>query len=93
MGLSNTNFNGLPLPFNLGAIGITGCTLYHDIVASQSLTTNAAGQASFPMVWPVDVGAIGVPIYSSYLIIDIGVPRPLPMTISNALTTRVGGNM
>jgi hypothetical protein len=92
VGLSNRSFNGLRLPLDLGIIGVTGCSLYHDIISSQSLATDTRGGCSFPITWPADPAAIGRPIYSSYTIIDPGVRRPLPLTLSNALELRIGGN-
>lgn len=92
VGLSTRTFNGLRLPLDLGIIGVTGCTLYHDIVSSQSLVTNRSGVASFPINWPVDPSAVGSRVYSSWIIVDPGVRRPLPLTLSNAMETVLGGN-
>lgn len=92
LGLSNRTFNSQRLPLDLGIIGITGCNLYHDIVASQALVTDTRGGTSFAITWPVDPQTIGQTYYTSYTIIDPQVRRPLPLTLSNAMSSTVGGN-
>jgi hypothetical protein len=91
-GLSSRSWGALRLPLDLSLIGADGCTLYHDVVASESVATDALGRAVFTMTWPRDTSAIGTSVYSSYLFLDPGVRRPTPLTFTNALRVVLGGD-
>ncbi|MGA1607591.1 MAG: hypothetical protein ACO4CT_11445 [Planctomycetota bacterium] len=91
-GLSNSTLGGLPLPLDLAILNNPGCFLYHNLVTSVGVVTNALGQATVTYTWPVDAATIGVPHYTSYLVVDPGNGRPAALTLSNAHETRVGGN-
>lgn len=91
-GLSNSTLGGLPLPLDLSIINNPGCFLYHNLVTSVGVATSALGTATVTYTWPVDVATIGVPHYTSYLVVDPGNGRPAALTLSNARETRVGGN-
>ncbi|MCC6782266.1 MAG: hypothetical protein IT457_05455 [Planctomycetes bacterium] len=92
LGFSNTSWGAFALPLNLNFIGVTGCTLYHDIVSTESLGTTAFGTSQIGFTWPVNPAAIGLPLYTSWVIIDPGTPRPLTLTYSNAMRSAAGGN-
>lgn len=91
-GLSNTNWPPYALPLSLNFIGVTGCTLYHDIIVTEATGISAAGVAAYGFTWPADPGTLGVPIYTSYTFADPGVSRLLPLTFSNPAVVRLGGN-
>jgi hypothetical protein len=82
---------------SLAAIVTTVPFTVHSAIASKLVTsvgvvTNALGQATVTYTWPVDAATIGVPHYTSYLVVDPGNGRPAALTLSNAHETRVGGN-
>lgn len=58
VGFSRTSSNGLPLPFNLGVLGLNGCFLYNDSVADMQTIADAQGN-----VRPYDPRVtLGIPI-------------------------------
>ena len=86
-GVSQTNWSGVPLPFNLGTIGMTGCTLY------------SSGEFAIPIqnvlgvgVWTVNLPAsvAGATFYNQAIILDIGA-TPLGLIVSDAACAVVGG--
>ena len=91
-GLSTTNWGSFALPLNLNFIGMTGCSLYHDIVVSENIATNFLGTATFNFNWPVNPATVGAQIFTTFAIIDLTVRRPLTLTHSNAMRLTLGGN-
>lgn len=80
LGLSKTNYNGLPLPADLSIIGMLGCRLY------------VSGDLIFPVqnilgvgLWTITMPAVlaGAPIFNQAIVFDPGV-NPLSLTVSNA---------
>ncbi|MEZ5965600.1 MAG: hypothetical protein R3F56_17330 [Planctomycetota bacterium] len=93
IGASRTNYNGFPLPLNLGFIGMgASCLLCVSVDVSLPFATNSAGAASIPLVIPNDVSLIQGHIYTQPAIVDIGVSTRIPVVHGNALDTLVGGN-
>ena len=91
-GFSTTNWLGFPLPLNLGFIGGTGCTIFHDFVVGENVGSTAAGVAAFTLSLPVQPVYVGTPFYSTFLFLDGLAPRSLPLTFSNAVRLTQGGN-
>jgi hypothetical protein len=54
LGTSETNWNGLPLPFDLLPLGAPGCWLRTDVVWSLPATADAGGSALLPLAIPDD---------------------------------------
>lgn len=82
IGLSDTSWNGFPLPLNLGLIGTDpSCNLLTGQFASVAVAvTGTTGTASF---W-LPASFAGV-YFTQVLVIDFGVPSPLTLTVSNGL--------
>ena len=91
-GLSNTVWGAFALPLNLNFIGMTGCTLFQDIVVSENIGTSGVGAASYVFTWPVNASAVGARIYTTFAIVDPTAPRPLRLTHSNCVRLVLGGN-
>jgi hypothetical protein len=80
LGLSKTNYNGLPLPADLSILGMLNCRLY------------VSGDLIFPVqnilgvgLWTITVPGVlaGVPIFNQAIVFDPDV-NPLSLTVSNA---------
>lgn len=88
IGFSDTVWNGIPLPFDLGLVGAAGCTLYNDIETSVSLTP-LAGTASLLAAIPSDALLIGARAYAQGLVFAPGA-NALNFWFSDQLTATVG---
>ncbi|MBL8898806.1 MAG: hypothetical protein JNM84_14300 [Planctomycetes bacterium] len=58
-GLSNTSYGALSLPFDLGVIGFTGCSLLVSLDLTLNGTSDGLGVASFPTPLPRAVDLLG----------------------------------
>ncbi|MCB9883178.1 MAG: S8 family serine peptidase [Planctomycetes bacterium] len=69
LGASNTNYLGIPLPFDLSVIGAFGCFAY----VSLDINFYAGPIAPVPVVIPNDTALVGVPTYQqAWLLGDPG---------------------
>jgi len=89
IGLSNTNWLGIPLPFNLSLIGAPNCFAYIDQVITIGSTANASGVASLPFAIPFELSFVGVPHFVQWTTLDRAANR-LGLTTSNYLRTTPG---
>ena len=86
LGNSNTLYGALPLPFNLGIIGMTGCTLYcSDLGAGLSSATSATGTGVVVIPIPFSTFLIGLQLYSQWFVVDPGA-NGLNLVTSDALS-------
>lgn len=88
-GFSGTVWSGVPLPFDLGVLGGTGCHLFVSMDEISSLTTNAAGQASLTLPVPPNTSLVNSEVWHQALVLESGV-RMLPVTVSNGLRVVIG---
>lgn len=89
VGFSDTFWSGVPLPFDLGPLGMTGCSLLADL--SFALTQVAGGaSATWGLPVPMDVRLLGGDIYVQALVVDPGV-NPFGMTATNGGSLHIGG--
>ncbi len=72
IGDSNTNYSGLPLPFDLGFLGATGCKLYTSILMTEVLGTNRNGSAAMKAAVPNAGSLVGLNLFSQWVIVDPG---------------------
>jgi V8-like Glu-specific endopeptidase len=70
VGLSNTQWAGLTLPFNLSVIGGIGCNLYASGDIQLGTATDAAGAASIPITFANNSALVGLLFYNQYVIFD-----------------------
>lgn len=87
-GFSKTDWGGLPLPYDLGQFGMTGCTLYVSTDAVLFLPS-AGGTAEMTVDipnWPVRLE--GVQFYNQAAVVDSG-PNPIGV-VSNAGAAVIG---
>lgn len=85
IGFDKSDWNGLPLPFDLSQIGITGCLLYTGIVHSFPIANNAW---SFNI--PNLASLLGGVFYNQALILDPGT-NPFGAVVTNGGEAVIGG--
>ena len=94
LGLGNTNYQGIPLPFDLGTIGAPpGCQLRVDFLLSSTalvVPTALFGRATIGIPIPATTAAVGVALYSQWLIPDFALPVAFPFTVSDAQVVTLG---
>ena len=75
LGFNNVNWLGLPLPFDLGAFGYPGCTLYHnwtrEFISSTSGSGPLGGVGTQVLPIPNLPGIVGVDVYIQWAILNI----------------------
>jgi hypothetical protein len=88
LGFSNTTWAGLPLPLDLGVVGMPSCTQY----CSVDLTTavfNTTGAMQMVVSMPTAVTALGFRFYAQVLGQDPGV-NAFGAVTSNGIALTVG---
>ena len=73
IGLSNLTWNGLPLPIDLGIIGLPGCNL---IAAADFLDVGlaAGGTATYGLMIPNQMSLLNASLYMQGIVLDVSVP-------------------
>jgi hypothetical protein len=91
VGFSKTLWNGVPLPLSLGFIGADpSCSILVEGFATLAFATDGTGSGSEDVQVPITL-PIGTRIFTQTVHIDLGVPSPLKITVSNGLETVLGG--
>ncbi|MBK8974785.1 MAG: hypothetical protein IPM29_02560 [Planctomycetes bacterium] len=88
VGFSNQSWFGLPLPFDLTPIGMTGCTVYTSGEVLIGASTGA-GTATLALTIPNDAVFAGRSVFMQVFAFDPGA-NPFGGTTSNALEARLG---
>jgi hypothetical protein len=88
-GLSNTSWNGNPLPFPLQALGMPGCwaLVSPDVVVAM---TTAGTTASVATMIPVNANLLGLRHHDQAVVLD-PTANALGVVVSNAATGTLGG--
>lgn len=89
-GLSNTSFQGTPLPMSLTAYGMPGCTLHASWYYS-TFVVAAAGTAPWSVSIPPLTSLTGLHFYLQAVVFDAGAGNPLGAVVSNAGDAGIGG--
>jgi len=92
-GRSREVFNMVvPLPFELGIIGMPTCFLFHDARLTNQ-TRNAVadtlGCASASLNIPADATLLGFELFAQWFVVDPGAIAGLPLVVSNALQATI----
>jgi hypothetical protein len=91
LGVSNTVWNGMPLPLGLGQFGGNfACNLFIAPALDLPLAVDAAGRAQLSLTMPRSV--LGRDLYAQVFAFDAGSPWPIKLVVSNAVGLRVGGS-
>lgn len=80
---------GLPLPYDLTALGMTGCTQYFDPVWVKSLVADGTGVATHSITLLQLPGLVGLELFSQAFVFDPGA-NPAGITLSNAIASTIG---
>lgn len=70
LGFSDQLWGGIPLPFDMGLIGATGCDVLAAIDLAIPVTTSATGTASREVRIPNDPKFLGTHLYNQWLVAD-----------------------
>lgn len=71
LGFETANYLGVPLPFDMGVLGATGCTLWHGWEALLSIVpTNTTGDASFTLQFPPTSPGL-LRLYGTWICLDV----------------------
>ena len=88
---SNTNWVGVPLPINLGFLGMGTCTLFAGGDVQTGLTTGGNGTIITNINIPNDPSLVDTHYYSQFVVFDPGTATPMQLVLSNAVDTLIGG--
>lgn len=69
-GSSATQWNGIPLPFDLGAIGAPGCALLVENLIASALTVNSSGATNLQYTLPNNIYVLGQSFYNQAFVFD-----------------------
>lgn len=89
-GLSNAQYNGLPLPFDLTSAAMPGCLLLASIDANVFGFSNAQGEAAVALAVPNQPALLGLELHHQGAFSDPSA-NAVGISISHAITLRVGG--
>ena len=76
--------NLLPLPLDLGPLGLTGCHLHTDLTMALSYSVDASGAGALPIPIPNVVELKGIPVFFQSLLIASGA-TPANLLAANGL--------
>lgn len=88
VGFSDATWAGVPLPFDLGAIGMTGCTLWTDPVITSVVATIAASVTA-PIALPNDPSIVGAGFFAQAFPLAPSA-NPAGILATNAVAALVG---
>jgi hypothetical protein len=90
IGLSDTNFRGLPLPLDLSVLGLAGCSAYGSGDASVPMSLpNATGGSTWTLPIPNGAYLLGMPLHLQGLSFEApGFTRWA--SVSNGVSVRIG---
>ena len=88
-GISNTTWNNLRLPLDLGVIRAPGCKVLASGQVAIKLTANAQGRATSRIQIPTISGLVGAQFYNQFHVFDAGA-NTLGLASSNAGVGKVG---
>lgn len=90
LGVSNSNWNGQPLPLDLTYLGLTGCSLQASIDSIWATRTTSAGMAQFRVPVPGQPSLVGATLYSQWLVADGRVNPAVGFATSEAARISLG---
>lgn len=70
-GVSDTTWNGQPLPFDLTSLGFPGCMVFISLDVGLTATTTASGNANSPFPIPNVPSLIGSSFFNQWFVLDV----------------------
>ncbi|MBI5851750.1 MAG: hypothetical protein HZB39_12100 [Planctomycetes bacterium] len=89
IGTSRTTANGLPLPFNLGVIGMPGCLMLMSGDLGAAIIPSVQGRPEWTFSIPLDQQLVGANVFVQALVLNPGA-NDLGVIVSNGGDARVG---
>ncbi len=89
VGVSDTTWNGSPLPIDLGLVGIPGCWLCVAADLQFSLSTNF-GSATLPLSIPNQAAFLGASFYLQHFALDPTATNGAQVVTTNGARMRIG---
>lgn len=93
IGVSETSWNGLPLPASLSALGLAGCAIHCDWLVAAPMLTSSAGTAEFRLPVPLNATYAGQNFYAQWVLSDTRVNPAFPFASSDGLKLTIGTQM
>jgi hypothetical protein len=92
LGASDTQSGGVSLPFNLGAVGIPGCTLFvsGELFVPVVASLPPASVAQLTLAVPGDPLLVGRAFFAQALVVDNPPPFAPRVLVSNAVRATIG---
>lgn len=90
LGVSTTTWGGLPLPYDLGALGLAGCKIYTDLSVVVPRTTTPFGTAEFRILLPDNPALAGQTLYGQWVAADSRVNPAFPYATSDGVRFTIG---
>lgn len=88
LGVDLTTMGAIPLPLDLGVIGMTNCLLHVAPVVNFPATTDSAGAAS--MTFGIPAGTPSFPLAFEWFYVDPSAPRAFAMSATNGRYVQIG---
>lgn len=89
-GTSSTSWNSVPLPFDLGALGLSGCRIYTDLTVQVGTTTTSSGSGEFRFAIPANPLFAGATLYGQWVVVDPRVNPSLNLATSDGIRFKIG---
>lgn len=89
IGVSNTSWNGIPLPLELSWFGMPGCRLATSYEWSVNGWSDASGVMQWGFAIPQDAGLVGARFYNQAFALDASAHQR-PLVLSNACAGVIG---
>lgn len=88
VGFSNTVWAGLPLPLDLGALGMFGCQLRQDLFDATAITSTS-GTASWSLAIPNQTSLLGAQFFNQAMVADLAA-NAFGAVLSNSMRAVLG---
>jgi hypothetical protein len=89
-GTSNTSWNRIPLPIDLGILGAPGCAMRTNNLLSLGVTTTVLGGASITLPIPINTALIDFDYYTQFTVLD-PTANAFGLVTTRGIRTTVGG--
>ncbi len=89
VGVSNTKWLGLSLPWDVTSIGAAGCSLLSSGEIMLQSRVGSTGGVGYSIDLPDDTGLIGITVFHQFVVFDSGA-NALGVALSGAARVKIG---